>query len=214
MCIIAISKKGVRQPNENEIRTMFLRNRDGAGYMYARNGKVIIEKGFMNLGDYMDAIKEERFTDDDVVVYHFRISTQAGVQDTMTQPFPWSPELRHMKLLSLECKLGVCHNGIIRLTSNPFDREYSDTARFIAEYLTSIITRPDDLNDAKKMSEVYNLAQSKLCFLDSSGYVATVGDFIEDDSGIIYSNTSYQAINTKRFTLDGVNKTAFRRRAN
>lgn len=205
MCIIAISKKGVRQPNTEELKTMFRRNPHGAGYMYARDGKVVIEKGFMNFGDLMFALNEENFTKDDVVVYHFRISTQAGVQDTMTQPFPWSPEIRHMKVLSLECKLGIAHNGIIKLTTDPFDREYSDTARFIAEYLTDIITCPKDLKDKAKLDKVYELAQSKLCFLDSSGYVATVGNFITDDSGIIYSNSTYLPMKYEEFTFPDVN---------
>lgn len=211
MCIIAISEKGVRQPNENEIRTMFRRNPDGAGYMYIEDGRVVIKKGFMHLGDLLDSLKEDAFTEDDVVVYHFRISTQAGVQDTMTQPFPWSPELWDMKILWLSCSLGICHNGIIRLTTNRFDREYSDTARFIAEYLVDIITKPSDLKDEAKLKEVYDLAQSKLCFLDSSGYVATVGNFITDeDSGIIYSNDSYKKPRYE-FTMDYVKEMYLRR---
>ena len=47
MCIICVSKSGVRQPDENTIRTMFRHNPHGAGYMVARDGRVIIHKGFM-----------------------------------------------------------------------------------------------------------------------------------------------------------------------
>ena len=42
MCIICVSKPGVRQPDENTIRTMFYRNPHGAGYMFARDGRVEI----------------------------------------------------------------------------------------------------------------------------------------------------------------------------
>ena len=79
MCIICVSKSGVRQPGEATIRSMFLNNPHGAGYMVARGGRVEIHKGFMNLGDYLRAIRAECFTLQDSVVYHFRISTQAGV---------------------------------------------------------------------------------------------------------------------------------------
>ena len=90
MCIICVSKPGVRQPDENTIRTMFYRNPHGAGYMFARDGRVEIRKGFMRLDEYLRAIREERFTAADSVVYHFRISTQAGVNPEMTHPFPLS----------------------------------------------------------------------------------------------------------------------------
>ena len=78
MCIICVSPENVRQPDTQTIRTMFLRNPHGAGYMYARDGRVIIHKGFMNMTEYLDAVHSEGFTAEDSVVYHFRISTQAG----------------------------------------------------------------------------------------------------------------------------------------
>ena len=84
MCIICVSRSGVRQPGEAAIRAMFLNNPHGAGYMVARGGRVEIHKGFMNLGDYLRAIRAECFTLQDSVVYHFRISTQAGVGPEMT----------------------------------------------------------------------------------------------------------------------------------
>ncbi len=90
MCIICISKSGVQQPIDTTLRAMFRRNPHGAGYMYARDGKVTIHKGFMNIEDFLSAVHAERFTPQDSVVYHFRISTQAGVNAAMTHPFPLS----------------------------------------------------------------------------------------------------------------------------
>ena len=59
MCIICVSRSGVRQPGEATIRAMFLNNPHGAGYMFARDGWVTIHKGFMDLDDYLRAIREE-----------------------------------------------------------------------------------------------------------------------------------------------------------
>ena len=67
MCVICASPKGVRQPAVSEIKRMFFRNPDGAGYMAARDGKVIIHKGFMRLDDFMNALKSEHFTARDSV---------------------------------------------------------------------------------------------------------------------------------------------------
>ena len=190
MCIICVSKSGVRQPGEATIRAMFLNNPHGAGYMVARGGRVEIHKGFMNLGDYLRAIRAECFTLQDSVVYHFRISTQAGVGPEMTHPFPLSTRPERMRQLDLSCRVGVAHNGVIRLTSDPNNKRYSDTAIFVADYLSQILHTRADLRDRRKLNVVYQLAQSKFAIMDGSGYVATVGAFIHE-RGLLFSNASY-----------------------
>ena len=191
MCIICVSPAGVQQPIDTTLRTMFHRNPHGAGYMFARGGKVTIHKGFMNLGDFLRAVHNEHFSAEDSVVYHFRISTQAGVNPEMTHPFPLSNQPRRMRELDMTCRCGIAHNGIIRLTTDPDNKLYSDTAIFITDYLTEIIRKPADLRNQDKLDLVYRLAGSKFAIMDAGGYVATVGNFIED-RGLLYSNTSYE----------------------
>ena len=191
MCIICVSKPGVRQPDENTIRTMFYRNPHGAGYMFARDGRVEIRKGFMRLDEYLRAIREERFTAADSVVYHFRISTQAGVNPEMTHPFPLSSQPARLRRLDQSCRIGVAHNGVIRLTSDPDNERYSDTAIFIADYLSQIL---------RKLNTIYQLAQSKFAIMDGGGYIATVGEFIHE-RGLLFSNASYRAIFLRKPTL-------------
>lgn len=191
MCIICVSPKRVRQPNVTTIRRMFQNNPDGAGYMVARDGKVIISKGFMNVDEYIEAIRAEHFTAKDPVVYHFRISTQAGVNPQMTHPFPISNRIEHMKVLDVECSCGVAHNGVIRLTTDPRNREYSDTALFIANYLSLIIREPGDLKDERVLKLIHRLAGSKLAIMDADGYIATVGEYI-NQKGLLFSNASFE----------------------
>ena len=191
MCIICVSKSGICQPDESTIRTMFHRNPHGAGYMFARGGRVIIHKGFMNPDDYLRAIREEHFTAADSVVYHFRISTQAGVNPEMTHPFPLSNQPGRLRRLDQSCRIGVAHNGIIRLTSDPNNKRYSDTAIFVADYLSQILHTRADLRDRRKLNVVYQLAQSKFAIMDGGGYVATVGAFIHE-RGLLFSNGSYR----------------------
>ena len=191
MCIICVSRSGVRQPGEATIRAMFLNNPHGAGYMFARDGRVEIRKGFMRLDEYLRAIREERFTAADSVVYHFRISTQAGVNPEMTHPFPLSNQPGRLRRLDQSCRIGVAHNGIIRLTSDPDNEHYSDTAIFITGYLSHIIRRRADLRDQRKLNTIYQLAQSKFAIMDGGGYVATVGAFIHE-RGLLFSNGSYR----------------------
>lgn len=191
MCIICVSPKRVRQPNVTTIRRMFRNNPDGAGYMVARDGKVTISKGFMDVDEYIEAIRAEHFTAKDPVVYHFRISTQAGVNPEMTHPFPLSNRIEHMKVLDVECSCGVAHNGIIRLTTDRNNREYSDTALFIANYLSLIIREPGDLKDERVLTLIHRLAGSKLAIMDGDGYIATVGEYI-NQKGLLFSNTSFE----------------------
>ena len=187
MCVICISPAGVAQPSSFEIKRMFHRNPHGAGYMVARHGQVEIHKGFMTLDDYLTALRAERFTDDDTVVYHFRISTQAGVNPTMTQPFPLSSQLEAMKALDLTCACGVAHNGIIPLTSDPDEHVYSDTALFIAYYLSRYVRKPSDLKRTQLLNLIGAMIQSKMVILDGSGLYATIGRFYTDE-GLLYSN--------------------------
>lgn len=190
MCIICASPSGVRQPSLSQIRTMFANNPHGAGYMAARNGKVIIHKGFMDIESYLDALKSENFTAEDSVVYHFRISTQAGVCPEMTHPFPLSNQLKLMRELDLACPVGVAHNGIIRMTSDPEETTYSDTALFITRYLRRLLRRPTQLRNQAFMDTIYAMAQSKFAIMDGTGYIATVGPF-RNVNGLLFSNDSF-----------------------
>ena len=200
MCIICVSPKGVRQPSLPFIWSMFENNPHGAGYMVARNGKVRISKGYMTVEDFLHALRQERFTAADSVVYHFRISTQAGVNPEMTHPFPLSNQREDMKALDVICGCGIAHNGIIRLTTDPSNKEYSDTAIFITDYLSAIIRRPDDLKDPQVLQLIHRLAGSKLAIMDGSGYIATVGNFI-NDKGLLYSNGSYRGSREWAYTF-------------
>lgn len=191
MCIICVSKAGVRQPTEQELYTMFMNNPHGAGYMYARHGIVTISKGYMEFDEFMNALHKEHFTEWNSVVYHFRISTQAGVSPEMTHPFPLSNRLARMEKLDTTCRFGIAHNGIIHLTTDPTNKRYSDTALFITQYLRPLIKRHEDLLDQRILDTIWQLAQSKFAIMEGSGYVATVGQFLNRD-GLLFSNTSFQ----------------------
>lgn len=191
MCIICISDKGIRQPDKATIKAMWTGNPHGAGYMYYRDGKVYTRKGFMELDDLLDALNEEQFTDDDIVVYHFRISTQGGVNPAMTQPFFFTKDIVKTKELASETKLGIAHNGIIPMTTYK-DNEYSDTAHFIAEYLPIVVRNTNDLRNEHTLELLGELLQSKMVFLDCKGRITKVGNFLREKDGLVYSNSTYK----------------------
>lgn len=190
MCIICFSPKGKPLPSQDRIMTMFARNPHGAGIMVARGDTVECHKGFMNIEDFLRCVENMNITDDDAVGMHFRISTQAGVNPSMTHPFPLSHRLNEMTYLDYTCGCGVMHNGIIRLTSNG-DKRYSDTALYITKYLADIISSAADFtpDNGKYIKAMTN---SRLLLLDGKGNHLLVGDWITGDDGNLYSNSTYK----------------------
>ena len=191
MCNIAVSKIGSKQPTIDQLHTMFVNNPHGAGYMYARNGRVNLHKGFMDWKDFERAVKAEKFTENDAVVYHFRISTQAGICPTMTHPFPLTSRLEMCEKFDLKCDIGIAHNGIVRMTSDSKEKRFSDTALFITEYMTKLIRNRDDLSDWAILDMIDHLTNSKWALMDKFGNIATVGNFVKD-GGILFSNSTYK----------------------
>ena len=192
MCVIAISPKGTKQPTMEQLRNCFENNPHGAGYMYARKGIVHIHKGFMTWEDFERAVRNEHFTDEDPVVYHFRITTQAGVKPSMTHPFPLTPNIAQCEALDVEMKngIGLAHNGIIRMTTNYKETRYSDTALFIAQYMTKLLRKRSDADSMAILTMIENLTNSRWAILTSDGEIRTVGHFIAT-KGLLFSNDSY-----------------------
>ena len=71
--------------------------------------------------------------------------------------------------------------------------EYSDTALFITRYMAQMVHGLDDLKDAQLLNRIERLAGSKLAMMDGSGYIATIGHFI-NERGLLFSNDSYQEL--------------------
>jgi len=192
MCVICVSRLGVRQPTEEQLRNMFKNNPDGAGYMYARDGKVHIHKGFMTEEDFLRAVKQENFGKKDPVVYHCRISTQAGVNPYMTHPFPLTEKRELCEALDVVCQTGIAHNGIIRMTSSLKETRFSDTAIFITDYMTRLIRLNTDITDVATLEMIGELTNSKWAILDgTTGFIATVGKFTNDNH-LLFSNSTYK----------------------
>ena len=192
MCIIAVSKKGVKQPSLEQLKNMFENNPDGAGFMYARDKKVYIHKGFMDWNDFKRTVKQMKFTKEDAVVYHFRISTQAGVNPQMTHPFPLTNNRENCEKLDLSCPIGIAHNGIIHMTSDIKETRFSDTAIFITDYMTKLIRKREDITNDAVLTMIDHLTNSKWAIMDGfTGEIVTVGKFI-NQRGLLFSNDTFR----------------------
>lgn len=203
MCIIVAKEKGKELPFKKTLKRCFENNSDGCGLMYVRDGKVVIDKGYMTFGDFykrLKALKREFGNDlkDKALVMHFRIGTAGRNSAENTHPYPITNNTDLMKELDLECELGIAHNGIIS-EYNPTkqadkDADLNDTKIFIRDYISRFL----ELNtEFYKHSFARNLIleeskHNKFAILDTKENIYTIGDFVEDN-GIKYSNTTYKS---------------------
>lgn len=192
MCIIAAKARGIDMPSEETIENMWWRNNDGAGFMYAKDGHVHIQKGFMKYDDFkaaLDKLAEKENLKDLALVMHFRITTHGGTKPANCHPFPISDSIGVLSKLQSKCRIGVAHNGIINIEPR---QGISDTMEYIASQLAPLSRAVPDFYKSKDLMEmVYNATSSRLAFLTGDGHIYTVGDFVED-GGIKYSNSSYK----------------------
>ena len=196
MCIIAIKNKGVSMPDETTIETMFKNNSDGAGFMYAADGKVYIEKGFMNLKDFKKALNKlsHKYDLTDIpVVMHFRIATSGGIDKGTCHPFPITSKRKILRRCQLVTDLAIAHNGVIKISAPD---NMSDTMQYVSQKL-SLYKRiqPDFYMHKHFLKRIENEIKSKMVFLNGNGEIVTVGEFVSENDGMVYSNTSY-----KRYT--------------
>ncbi len=194
MCIIVIKPAGIKMPAIKTLENCWYNNNDGAGLMYATGGTVHIEKGFMSLKAFKEALNKLKKSINIVntpMVMHFRITTHGGTSPGNCHPFPISEKLPVLTMTKNKTTLAVAHNGIIDI--KPSRKDISDTMEYIINQLAPLYRLKKDfyrLPAGKKL--IYNFIKSKMVFLDNAGRIETIGDFIEVD-GVLYSNTSYKA---------------------
>lgn len=194
MCVIAIKPKDTALPSDEIIKQMWDRNKDGAGFMYVKDKKVVISKGYMNYDDLKKALTDLS-TEVDIfttpVVLHFRITTHGGTSAENTHPFPVSDKEEHLKALDVICQIGMAHNGII--SSVPKEDTLSDTQIYIRDIITPLVRISSTNTFLEKYKTLIDSTSgaSRLVFLDNDGNLVTFGNFTEEN-GIKYSNTTFK----------------------
>lgn len=193
MCVIAFKPNNIAFPSDTILKNCFNNNPDGAGFMYAYKGVVHIQKGYETWEKFKAALdKARKLTGDNVpYVMHFRIATQ-GYEKTMTHPFPLSSSYKNLKKLKYDANIAIAHNGILDLTSDGA-KDYSDTMKFIADYLTLIIRTYNWYKDDRTKLLIERLIDgSRLAILDKHGHCELMGEGWVEDDKIFYSNESYK----------------------
>lgn len=184
MCIIVYQKSG-EHVGKRTLRRCWAGNPDGAGFMWAEDGKVEISKGHFTFRSlYRTYRAQQRLTPDADFVLHFRIQTSGGMDYANCHPF------------RLAVDLGFVHNGILATVDVPPQSIISDTGIFCRDILGMMKDGFLESPGVVHLLEVYAVANaSKFIFLDGRGNV-TISN--EDagvwDGGIWYSGKAYQSI--------------------
>lgn len=202
MCVICIKPHNVPMVDEETLSNMWVNNPDGAGFMYAKDGKVHIQKGYMTYNAFSKALDELRKSidlDKTSIILHFRITTHGGTKPENCHPFPVTDSVGMLKKIRTTAQLGVAHNGIINISPR---KGISDTMEYIASQLGPLQKAvPKFYKDKNLMQMISNAIDSKMAFMDKEGKIYTIGNFVEE-GGVKYSNTSYKAYRWSKSLYD------------
>lgn len=199
MCL-ALYKPAKAKLNQDEMRTAFKANPDGAGFAYYDPAlkRVIIQRGYFTFNDLW-ADLAPIMADNCPLILHYRWATHGDITVENCHPF----ELHDGALI---------HNGIIsgmgtsvyksanKYYTPPVGKtcadmecsdDRSDTREFVEDYLAGMDSKA--LLSAKKLIE-HTIGYSKLVTIHNDGSVII---FNEDSghwrNGVWYSNDSYKA---------------------
>ena len=189
MCVIVAKPQGTELPSISTLRDCFDTNPDGAGFMIANGKTVEIRKGFMKFEDFVAALDKYGDVTERSVVMHFRIKTHGDVKPGLCHPFPITDDHKKLSATHITSRVAVAHNGII--SGMTTSKDTSDTMAYIADVITPLRRLSEDfMHNDNALDVLEATVGSKLCFLDNSGDVVTIGTFSEID-GVLYSNLNH-----------------------
>lgn len=188
MCVIAYRPENAKI-SQKTLRTMFENNPDGAGLMYARDGKIVIIKGLMTSGDFLAACSE--VPENVPCVYHCRIATHGSVRPGTCHPFPVTSDetMLNEPRLVLSKGYAVAHNGII--SGMDCSRDFSDSQAFVRDILAPLSKFRSLHSKTLKPLIEKTIDHSRLCILDVNGRASLYGSGWIVDNSVFYSNSSY-----------------------
>ncbi len=191
MCLLIASN--VKVANRNWLYNGFHNNDDGAGFSYAHEGKIVVNKGFFDFEEFYKAYTE---MPDCPNLVHFRLATGGMIDEANCHPF----------VLNENVVFG--HNGVFSNVKACHD--FSDTYHFNEEILKPIFGKNTEglfTDAANELLGSFIGKGNKLAFLKSSGEITIVNHSagrMEGESW--FSNSSYTYEKKKYTPYQGQNR--------
>lgn len=180
MCMIAAARAGVVIPKKY-LKNGFRENGHGAGFMVAKNGKILLRKGFTSFKEFWRVFREYQSYDK---VVHFRWGNVGKINAENCHPFWVSPNL------------AMAHNGTISIATKDGK---SDTRTFTELVLQQLNKDDEDFLKNPQLTFLISKAigQSKLAFLDAAGEITIINKHLgKEHENIWFSNDDYKAFPT------------------
>jgi hypothetical protein len=185
-------------PNRETLKTCFINNADGAGFMFRDpdTGTIQGQKGYMKFKKlYLALATLGDVTDLDLVV-HFRIGTHGLMDKSATHPFPASTQITDLAATAWVHEMGIAHNGVVQGFGNA---KLSDTQEFIQGYLSRMV-RAIHLEEIRNLVEDITNGSKWVVMTDEITY--RIGQFITHE-GCHYSNSDFQRVPIRSYTHYG-----------
>lgn len=184
MCIICYKPAGAPLPGFETLERCARRNPHGAGFALARDGRVIVRKGFGRVVDLLEALVDAAGGPEAVealpAILHFRLATHGSVCPANCQPLPLSARLEDVKALSAECAAAMAHNGIY--SGVEFRPEWPDVSDTQAMVLGRLSGMSFAEIAARKEEIAAMLGPSRTVLLDASGEALLFGGWEREGS--------------------------------
>lgn len=190
MCVIAFSPKGNDAPTEEQIKEMFKKNPDGAGYAWDDGATVHFKKGFMNVDDLLEDLGPLEKWKDKNFAMHFRIGTAGKNDKKTTHPFPLTNNFGELRKLQGDGPV-LFHNGVISGFGGIIDPLASDTQDFVAGVASKLLTRPNTPSKITAKTVNTIIGSSRLLIMYGKNKAIKFGDWKEKD-GNYYSNLLWE----------------------
>lgn len=190
MCMIILKPKGIDFPPEEHLIKSEVRNRDGIGIAYAKDGKVFIKK------DFKDAEKCYAWMKDNLgighaILIHQRLGTSGLMDEGTRHPFPMTTDCELMRKENQECKIAFAHNGVF--FGQGMDKKYSDSMLVLQKFFGSLGNLVFSNECVRELVLEFVGNNNKIAFLKHSGKFAIFGNsWIEHKNKCFYSNKSYE----------------------
>lgn len=185
MCIIVYKDAGIDMPSDTTLRTCFLNNPDGAGYMFRNpDTSITIRKGFMTADALIQSLHSVRDLRDTELVIHFRYATHGDKSPGNTHPFPVTRKIHMLRKVRMTVDYALVHNGVIGGMTHR-DTTISDTM-----CLVKLMT-----NESEESPYIQKILEYGKFIIMDRAETRMYGIFYRDSqTGIYYSNEGYKPV--------------------
>ena len=180
MCIIAIKDAGVQFPTIDTVETMCDNNPDGfavvwhkAGDKHSRVYRTMNRESFLKRYKMIVRNYDYRTT---ALYIHARIATHGSLKQSNCHGF-----------VDHKTRLCFAHNGILGIKNRD---DLTDSETFFRDYFIPVYRHGGWFEAEKLIKDI--IGYSKFVFMDGDGKLRRFGNYIRDNAGVLYSNSSFR----------------------